>query len=141
VPNEFLAVTATGSFAICRVRHVRSYISAYLLLQRFDVDTRGKDPNVDEPSLVGAGTAPRGAFDPDTLWGGIEREDVTGGLSGVRSSQFGSRRDRVQGDHIVGTRVRRGTGRAWDQHGVGRMRMRMRMRWWLFMQTARQDEQ
>jgi hypothetical protein len=54
-----------------------------LLLQRFDVDTHGKDPNVDESTLVGTGTAARGALDLDTFWEGLEREDAADGLSKV----------------------------------------------------------
>jgi hypothetical protein len=54
-----------------------------LLLQRFDVDTHGKDPKVDESTLVGTGTAPRGALDLDTFWEGLEREDPADGLPKV----------------------------------------------------------
>jgi hypothetical protein len=42
-----------------------------------------KDPNIDESTLVGTGTAPRGALDLDTFWEGLEREDPADGLPKV----------------------------------------------------------
>ena len=44
------------------------------LLQRFDVSARGKDPEVDESALVGAGTTSRDVLDLDLHWEGLKRK-------------------------------------------------------------------
>ena len=66
-----------------------------LLLQRFDVDTHWKDPDVDESTLVGTGTARQGALDLDTLWEGLEREDTADGLSKVTGMARGLEADEI----------------------------------------------
>lgn len=54
-----------------------------LLLQCIDVDAHGKDSDVDEPSLLGASAAARGAVNLDTLGEGLEGEDAADGLPKV----------------------------------------------------------
>jgi hypothetical protein len=58
-------------------------LNPLLLLQRFDVDTHGKDPDDDESTLVGTGTAARGVLDLDAFWEGLERKDPADGLPEV----------------------------------------------------------
>lgn len=66
-----------------------------LLTQRTDVDTHGKDANVDKPSLVGASTAPKGAFDLDPLGECLEREDAADGLPKVTGVARGLEADEI----------------------------------------------
>ena len=51
-------------------------VNLLLLLQRFDVSACGKDPEVDEPALVGAGTISRDILDLDTHWEAFKCDDA-----------------------------------------------------------------
>ena len=64
-------------------------------MQGFDVDTHREDPDVDELSPVGAGTAAKGALDLDTLWKSLEREDTADSLPKVTSVACGLEADEI----------------------------------------------